>query len=179
MREIEAKVLEVNEGRLRKKLRELGAKKASTQKLHSVYFDFPGRGLEKKRTALRLRSENGRAVLCVKSKRRKSRLKNLDEFEVEVSDFKKAMRMIKLLGFSERLTIKKTRESFRLGPATIEFDHIPGIPKFIEIESSSEKNVLAAAKLLGFGKKDLRPWNAFRLLKHYGKLKGQSSILPT
>ena len=169
VREIEAKILEVDGAALRKKLGQIGAKKVFSGKLSSIYFDFPDNGLWKGRKILRLRKEGKRAVLCIKVKTAKSRMKERDEFEIEVSDFSRAERMLKLLGLAEKRRIEKHRTSFRLGNAEIELDKMPGIPLFMEIEAGSAKKVAAIAKRLGFSGKQLLPWNVFEVIGHYSK----------
>jgi len=170
MREIEAKVLKVNEKHLLKRLKELGAKKLSSRKISSIYFDFPNKSLFKAHKVLRLRLDGKKTVLCIKTKKRKSRLKDLEEHEVEAGSFKKTASMLKLLGLKETVKSNKTRTSFRLGPATIELEKISGIPTFIEIEAPSKASVVLTSKRLGFSEKQLLPWNAFDVLKHYKKL---------
>jgi predicted adenylyl cyclase CyaB len=167
--EIEAKILEVDKKKLEADLRRLGAKNLGERKVVSKFFDFPKNSLRKKGTCLRLRLDQAKAVLAVKKKKGKARLKELDEFEVEVSDFKETRRMLSLIGLKEDSSITKMRTSFKLGPAKIELDKIPGIPLFAEIEAPSEKQVVAVAKKLGFSKKQLLPWNMFDVLRHYKK----------
>tara|TARA_Y100000310_G_scaffold341961_1_gene443084 strand:- start:1971 stop:2495 length:525 start_codon:yes stop_codon:yes gene_type:complete len=169
LREIEAKVLEVNLKKVEADLRALGAKKAFDGTLHAIYFDFPNKSLQKNKIAFRLRSDGKKNILCIKSKPVKGKVKSLDEREVQVKDFKKAQAVIKSLGFVEKLNIKKKRKSFKLGRARIELERIKGIPDFIEIEAPSQQRVVAVAKKLGFSEKSLVPWNTFKLLKYYNK----------
>jgi len=169
LREIEAKILEVDRKKLEAELRRIGAKKIGERKVESQFFDFPKDSLKRKGMVLRLRLDGKKTMLAVKKKRGKARLKELDEFEVEVSDFGEVRRMLLLLGLKETRAITKRRTSFKLGRAGIEIDKIPGIPCFAEIEAPSEKQVVAVAKKLGFSEKQLLPWNMFDVLRHYGK----------
>lgn len=169
MREIEAKILEIDKKKLEARLSRLGAKKTGERTVESQFFDFPKNSLRKKGTVLRLRLDGETAMLAVKKKRGKARLKELDEFEVEVSDFKEARKMLLLIGLKEKSVMIKRRTSFKLGQAGIEIDKMPGIPHFAEIEAPSEKQVVAVAKKLGFSEKQLLPWNMFDVLKYYKK----------
>ena len=169
MREIEAKILEVDGKQLEARLRKLGAKKVGKRSVNSLFFDFPNNSLKKKKAVLRLRLDGKKSFLTLKRKRGKSKLKELDEFQVEVSDFKETKKILSLAGLVEKRAIKKTRTTFKLGRASIEIDKLPGIPLFAEIEAPSAKQVVATAKKLGFSEKRLLPWNMFRVLKHYKK----------
>ncbi|MDP6670992.1 MAG: class IV adenylate cyclase [archaeon] len=167
--EIEAKILEIDKKDLETKLRRLGAKKTRERKVESQFFDFSKNSLRKKGTILRLRLDGKKAMLAVKKKKGKASLKELDEFEVEVSDFKETRRMLSLIGLKEKSSITKKRTSFKLGRTGIEIDKISGIPYFAEIEAPSEKQVVAMAKKLGFSKKQLLSWSMFDVLRHYKK----------
>ena len=171
-REIEAKILGVDGKKLERKLRGLGAKKLfPTRKLTQVFFDFPGNSLKKRGMILRLCLDAGQATLCVKrkTKGKGKALKSLGEFEVGVSGFAGAMKILGLLGFVEKRRVEKFRTSFRLGSASIELDKLPGIPLLAEIEAASGKKVFEAAKRLGFSRGQLLPWNTFDVIRHYGK----------
>ncbi len=169
MKEVEAKILEVSRKEILGRLRKAGAKKAFSKKLDAIYFDFPNLALKKAGKVVRLRLEGKTAVLCVKVKRGKSRLKSLDEFETEVASFKEAQKMLNAMGLVEKKRYSKQRDSYRLKGAHVELEKIRGIPLYVEIEAGSEAKVLETAKLLGFKRKQLLSWNTFDVLKHYKK----------
>lgn len=169
MREIEAKILEVNRKELEARLKEVGARKIADRKIFALFFDFSDRRLKKEKAILRLRKDDEGAFLCVKKKTRKGRFKDLDEFEVKVSDFDETIKIISSLGFVETKMIEKKRISYLLEGIGIEIDEIEGIPPFAEIEAPSEKEIVDVAKKLGFSEKQLLPWSTFDILKHYKK----------
>jgi predicted adenylyl cyclase CyaB len=168
-REIEAKILGVDEKRLKARLLELGAKRTFSGTILTTYFDFPTNALALQKTVLRLRKTKGKATMCVKTKPAVGRLKKLNELEVSVDDFEEAAKILAALGFVEKERIEKKRNSFQLGSCEIELDRIGGLPLFAEIEGRTERDVLAAAKRLGFSQEQLLPWNTFQVLEHYRK----------
>ena len=169
MREIEAKILEVNRRELEARLKEIGAKKIADRNITSIFFDFPNKRLKKQKSILRLRKDEEGAFLCVKKKSRESRFKDLDEFEVKVESFDETKKILSMLGLAEVKAGKKKRTSYLLNGIGIEIDEIDGIPAFAEIEASSEKEIEETAKKLGFSPKQLLPWSTFDVLKHYKK----------
>lgn len=169
MREIEAKVLEINRKEIEKKLKNVGAKKHGTIKMKAAYFDFPAGSLKKQGKVVRLRLEGKDAVFCLKCRKAKSKLKNMEELETKVENFNETKKMLLGLGLLQEREFSKTRTSYKLGKASIELDKMPGIPLFLEIEAPSEKLVIQTAKKLGFTQQQLLPWNVFDVLRHYKK----------
>lgn len=59
------------------------------------------------------------------------------------------------LGYKARSYQENKRHSFELNGVSIEIDTWPLIPTYVEIEGSSESEVLATLELLGLSKDDM------------------------
>jgi predicted adenylyl cyclase CyaB len=175
MRETEIKILEVDRGKVEKRLRDLGARKVFDDEIRALYYDDAGGSVKRRKDALRLRREGNKAVLTYKSHVGDRGAKVRDEREVHVSDFDTTRSILESLGFSVWLEMKKHRTSYRLRGGHFEFDKYSGeyeyIPEFLEIEAPDIEAVRAFARLLGFTPKDCKPWDAVRLAKYYSARK--------
>jgi len=171
LREIEVKILEINKNELEKKLLSLGAKKVFDDIIEAHFFDFKDKSIKKARSSFRLRKYGCKAVITFKKFVPAKNVKARDEFEVEVSHFDTAKRIIDCLGLQEWGYLKKKRTSYSLPGVRFEFDKYLGrlsfVPGFIEIEAKNSKILYRYAKLLGFGKKDCKPWNTYQIMDYY------------
>ncbi|MDA8432123.1 MAG: class IV adenylate cyclase [Nitrospiraceae bacterium] len=171
MREAEVKILDIKRGEVESKLRSLGAKKVFDGEIHALYYDDAAGSVGKRKGALRLRREGKKAVLTYKGHVGDLGAKVREETEVRVSSFDQTRWIIEALGFSVWLEMKKHRTSYSLQNGRFEFDKYGGeygyIPEFLEIEGPDVGTVHVLAGLLGFSKKDCRPWDAVQLAKHY------------
>ncbi len=181
MHEAEIKILGIDRKSLEKKLRTLGAKRVFHDRIHALYYDDSAGSLKKRKCVLRLRREGVKAVLTYKGHVSDRGAKVLDERELLVSDFDAARSILESLGFSAWLEMEKHRTSYALRGAHFEFDKYGGeygyIPEFLEIEGPDVKTVHAFARLLGFRRKDCRPWDAVQVAEFYAHLKGEKSTL--
>jgi adenylate cyclase class 2 len=175
MQEAEIKILGIDRGKVEAKLLSLGAKKAFDDEIHALYYDDNAGSVGNRKGTLRLRREGKKAVLTYKSHIGDRGAKVREEMEVSVSNFDTARSILESLGFSAWLEMRKHRTSYTLGGAHFEFDKYRGeygyIPEFLEIEGPDVKTVNDFAKLLGFSKKDCKPWDAVRLAKYYARRK--------
>lgn len=171
MKEIEVKILEVDPQALIRRLEELGAEKASESDLEALFFDFPDGSLELARNLLRLRRSGDLCWLTFKGYVPDSSAKVREEWEVSVSDFSLARRILEALGLRARLRILKHRISYRLDRASLAIDQhkeeFTRIPPLLEIEAPSVEDVHAVARLLGFTPEQFRPWGVSELIAHY------------
>jgi adenylate cyclase class 2 len=175
MQEAEIKILGIDRGKVEATLLSLGAKKAFDDEIHALYYDDNAGSVGNRKGTLRLRREGKKAVLTYKSHIGDRGAKVREEMEVSVSNFDTARSILESLGFSAWLEMRKHRTSYTLGGAHFEFDKYRGehgyIPEFLEIEGPDVKTVHDFAKLLGFSKKDCKPWDAVRLAKYYARRK--------
>lgn len=171
MFEIEGKILDVNVGKIKKKLSRIGANVVFTeQKFETIVFKLPQ--LNKKGGLyLRLRRRVGKkeGVLTYKSpKRNNGYLKKRFEQETIVN-FEEMRTILERLGFVSCLLQEYKREEWKFKKSKIEIDIRPGVPPYIEIEGI-EKDIYELTKLLGFEKKDLHPFSMIDILKYYKAL---------
>ena len=171
MKEIEVKILEVDPEALVHKLGELGAEKTSEYDLEALFFDFPDGSLERARNLLRLRRSGELSWLTYKGYVADPGAKVREEWEVSVSDFSLARRILEALGLQARLRILKHRIAYRLNRASLAIDRhqeeFARIPPLLEIEAPSVEDVHAVARLLGFTPEQCRPWDFSALIAHY------------
>jgi adenylate cyclase, class 2 len=175
MRETEIKILDIDRAEVEAKLLSLGAKKVFDGEIHALYYDDAFGSVGSRKATLRLRKEGGKAVLTCKNHVGDRGAKVREEMEVRVSNFDTARSILESLGFSVWLEMKKHRTSYKVHEAHFELDKYSGeygyIPEFLEIEGPDVKTVHALALLLGFTRKDCKPWDAVRLAKHYARRK--------
>lgn len=173
MREIEVKILNINRKEVEKKLVSLGAKKVFEGIVEGCFFDFKDNSIRKSRKTLRLRKENNKVVLTFKNPIPHKNLKIKEEHEIEVSDFKKTQKILESLGLSVWLWIKKKRTTYALEGVHFEIDkHIDQfdfVPTFLEIETEDPKIIYKYVRLLGFKKKDCKPWTILEIVDYMKK----------
>jgi len=167
MKEIEVRILDVDVPEMRKRLKQIGAKKVFEGKVRTNIFDFSNGLLKRKQQMLRLRTLGKQTVLCYKGKNISKKFKRKEEIEVTVDDFGRAVLLLQRLGFRKIWGYAKRRESYNIGKATVEIDKYPKIPALIEIEAPTEKDVVAAVKKLGHEMKDTTNVNFSEILKLY------------
>lgn len=181
MKEVEVKILDVNLEEIEKKIISLGAKKHFDGEIAQFLYDFPDKRIKKERNTFRLRKSGDKTYITFKDKVKSiGTAKVADEYEVTVSDFNTAKKIIESLGFEETHKMRKHRISYKLANVTFEleklFDQYEHIPDFIEIEAEDMETVIKYANILGFTEEQCRPWNIFDVDEYYKKLKGGKII---
>lgn len=171
MKEIEVKILDVNVPSLRKKLHALGAKKFFDGEIESVSLDYADERLEKEGKMLRVRKAGDRCEITFKGKNVSSQFKKMDEIEVVTNDFDMTLEIFKRIGMKEIYRGTKKRECYRRGNIKFDIDAVRGIPPYVEVEASTEKDVVAGVRLLGFTMKQTTNMNGFQVLDYYIKKK--------
>jgi len=169
MIEIEVKILEVDVNEITQKLKKLGAKKVFDGEMDTCIFDYPDRSIWKNNGLFRLRKKGDCTELTFKKKAKTKIVKSAEELEVNVSDFETTRKIIKLLGLKEHTRVAKHRTSYSLKDAHFELDTYPGIPTFLEIETTSAKKIKEYVNMIGFTMKDTKAWSGRDVFKHYGK----------
>lgn len=174
MKEIEIKILGINKTQIIKKLKKMGAKKSFEGIIDGLFLDYKNKKLHKNNELLRLRTASKKVFLTYKGKLKEGKVKSCEEKEIEVSDFEKTKELLLSIGFVVRKeTMTKYRTSYTIGKTHFELETPIGkysfIPPFMEIESTSEKNIYKYAKLLGFEKKDCLNWTGKDVIEHYSK----------
>jgi adenylate cyclase class 2 len=138
--EREVKFLVPDFGPYRKALHELGAPCTSSYFEDNIIYDDERGSLRKSEKVLRLR-KGDRTTLTLKIPAPpqelvdsgESRYKVREEYEIEISDFETAEKIVTELGFRKSFRYQKNREVFTVGPTSVLLDHTP-IGEYIEIE---------------------------------------------
>ncbi len=178
MKEIEVKILGINRNKCEKTLISLGAKKIFDGEILTLFYDYSDSSIQKAKNLLRLRKAGVKSFLTFKQYVKDSHAKVRKEFDVEVSDFDTTHMILKGLGLTATLSVRKHRSSYILNDVHFEFDHhldeYVYIPDFLEIEAKNLESLYQAASLFGFKKEDCRPWSFFDVATHYKKKKKSS-----
>jgi predicted adenylyl cyclase CyaB len=171
VKEIEAKIINVNRSQIEKKLFSLGASKIFDGEIETTLFDFEDKAIVKAKNVLRLRKEKGKAELTFKKVNITKEAKIAEEYSVEVSSLEGMKKILECLGLSIIESMQKHRVSYTLNQARFDIDKYGGaygfIPEFLEIEAENAEALHKNAELLGFSAKDCLPWSTQELIQHY------------
>jgi len=164
MKEIEAKILDIDKDAIVAKLESMDAKKTYDAKMTNHIYrkeGFPG--------FFRIREQEDKVLTTLKTKTEDSstNTKVLDEREKEISNKKEGEEQAKTLGFKHDLTLTKHRTEYKIGEVYFAIDEYDDIPVFLEIEAPAEEYVIAWAEKLGYKESNLRPWGYNKLKKYY------------
>lgn len=171
MEEIEVKILDVDVKATIGKLEKLGAKKVHEANQKFILYDYPDNRLKQEGKVLRLR-ENGKKIeMTLKERVSKDKSKIMIEHETNISDMETAKKILSSLGIVEIWKGEKHRISYKIDNVEFEFDTIPGIPTYLEIEAPDEKTLFEYVKKLGFDESDAKPWTYKDVLQHYQERK--------
>jgi len=171
MKEVEAKILEVNNNQIEASLARLGAKRVFDGEIETFFFDFKEGTIVKAKNLLRLRREEDRIELTYKKVHETRVAKVADEYSVRVSDIETMKNILEFLGLSVTESMRKHRVSYSLDRGRFDMDRYEGkysyIPEFLEIEAESAESIHKYAVLLGFSTKDCLPWSTQDLINYY------------
>ena len=176
MKEIEVKILDINEEEIKEKLSSLGAKKYFDGEVNAVHFDSPHRELRKTGECLRVRTVGDEVEFCYKGKDESKVFKSKEEIEVKTNNFENTIKILENLGFERFHEAKKHRQSFKLGNVKFELDKYSEIPVFLEIEAPSEEEVVEYVKKLGFTMEQTTNLGAREIIKQYLERKIEDKI---
>lgn len=157
--ETELKARLTNRQNTEEKLKQLGAKYIGKKHQIDYYFSPPHKSLVGKGLYFRVRYD------ALSDKSRLEYHKSLgkltgEEYEVEISDHKMMLHILKLLEFKPEVIIDKIRDTYELQNIHIELDAVKRLGNFIEIEilnhnrKDAKKIILETAEILGISKKD-------------------------
>jgi adenylate cyclase, class 2 len=175
MKEIEAKILEINRKKVEETLTGKGAKKIFDGDIQTFFFDFKDGAIVKAKNVLRLRKEENKTELTFKKVHVTQSAKVAEEYSVEVSNFETMKTILENLGLSTTENMQKHRISYRLDNARFDIDCYLGnygyIPEFLEIEAENSGLLHKYASLLGFKAKDCLLWSTDELIQYYSSKK--------
>lgn len=170
MKEIEAKILEINRQKITETLEAKGASKIFDSEITTVFLDFQNGSIGKRRDVLRLRKIRNKTELTYKKVNTTQEVKEAEETNVEVSNYETALAILQSIGLTIRELMQKHRISYRLGEVRFDIDRYIGdygfIPEFLEIEGDVE-SIHKYAELLGFQPKDCLSWSTSELVNYY------------
>jgi adenylate cyclase class 2 len=186
MKEIEAKILEIDRQKIEETLSRSGAKKIFDGDIQTFFFDFKDGTIIKAKNVLRLRKEQNQIELTFKKVRVTKTVKMAEEYSVEISNLETMKKILENLGLHAIENMQKHRISYKLGRARFDIDRYYGkfnfIPEFLEIEAENTNSLLKYAVLLGFKSEDCLPWSTRELIRHYslrkGKIEDKKEVMP-
>ena len=133
--EVETKIKVGDHALLKRRLGELGAVFRRTVTQRDRYYRSPLRDFARTDEALRLRLEDGSAILTYKGPKRPSPVgKAREEISVAVSSGEEFEEILNYLGFFPVAEVRKRREEFEWKGAEICLDEVEGLGQFAEIE---------------------------------------------
>jgi len=151
--EIEAKLKVDSLPDIKEKLKQLEADFIEKQTHTDFYFDDERNRLKKADCCLRLRSltagKTKTIFLTYKGAKQKNNFKKRTEFELRINDIAAARRMLKLLGYRQRLIIEKKRSLWRLDGCLVALDYIDGLGCYVEIEGPNGRVISRVQKKMG------------------------------
>lgn len=143
--EYECAVLEIDVDNVISRLIDLGVEDKGEVLQRRYVYDF--KPVEKHKW-IRLRTNGKKTTLTLKEITDKSIIGGAKELEIEVSDFDATNEILNRLGYKARSYQENKRHSFVLNGVSIDIDSWPMIPTYVEVEGSSESEVLETLKLL-------------------------------
>lgn len=166
MEEIEIKILEVPTKKLKEKLKKRGAKRIFSGEIETTFYERKKVPFQKD-SYLRLRRKGDKYILGFKRSVKAKHAKIMEEHETEVKNPKETKAILAYLGLTEKKTLKKRRESYQIGKTLFEFDTLPKIPTYLEIEAPSKKELERALKFINPPPEKVKTWGTNKLLKYY------------
>jgi adenylate cyclase class 2 len=146
--EIEAKFVDIDLNTTRAKLRELGAELEQPLRMMRRVVVHT-QGMTANNAFLRVRDEGHRTTMTYKQFDSDS-VDGAKEYEVEVSNFDEAIKILSASGLQYDTYQESKRENWRLGDVEIMLDEWPWLNPYIEIEGQSEQAIKNVATKLGF-----------------------------
>jgi len=169
MKEIEVKFIDVDLQAIQQRLKKLRARCVFDGEMDAIYFDFANKRLNRDGKLLRVRKKGAKVELTYKVRHKHKTVKLIDEHQTLIQDFEVTRQMLKGIGMREVKRVQKHRVSYVLGKNTFEIDTFPGIPPFLEIESTTISDLKKAVKVLGLSMKEAKPWTSKDIFKYYAK----------
>ena len=163
------------------RLQQLDAIFQKTIHQSDTYFQHPIRNFAQTDEALRIRISDNQSYLTYKGPKLDSSSKTREELELKIHEPDKTSEILKKLGFSTVLIVKKTRKIYSMDDIIISLDDVDDLGYFIEFELEvTDKEIIPSARdrlisllnKLGIPKDKLerRSYLELRLLKMLGKL---------
>lgn len=165
--EIEAKIKVPDHDAIRQRIRDVGGEHVGDYFETNTFFDTPDGKLRAADEGLRVRKlknlfgprgqSGGRTTYIVtfKGPAEKSKLKQREEIETEVTDGDAIKSIVERLGFAPRLVFEKKRQTWKVKNCQVELDEVPMLGTYIEIEGPDAAAVEAVRVELGLANEPL------------------------
>jgi adenylate cyclase class 2 len=155
----------------REKLAGLGGEIGPSFFEDNIVFDDERESLKREEKLLRLRKSDT-VTITFKKPVDRTHFKIMEEYEIEVSDFEEAERIITSLGFRKVFRYQKRREVFTLYNTHILLDETP-IGNYIEIEGAEDR-IMELSEQLGLSPDRGISKNYMELYREYCAQKGMT-----
>ena len=166
MKEIEAKILEVDTDELREKLDGIGASKVFEKQVSSEFYDFEDGRIEEN-GQIRLRTIGDNSFVTRKIDVDDDRAKVKEEIEFDVENPDEVRKFLKSIGLEKIETGQKRRAKWHKNSVEYVIDWYPGIPPLLEIEAPSHQKLEESFEELGFSFEETVDWGSDRVHKNY------------
>lgn len=181
MKEIETRIINIDVELIRSNLLSISAKKVKEENQINNIYDFPERKLLNAKGYGRIREVEDMITaktyyyMTTKKLISQEKYKIMEEHEIEISSGEEGKHIFTSLGLELVQSIKKYRESYKYKNTLIEIDinekSFCPFP-YIEIESSSEEEILEVITILGYTMKDTTSKSIYEILANSGTVKG-------
>jgi predicted adenylyl cyclase CyaB len=169
--EIEAKILEIDPKKIINHLEQMGAIKVFDGEVCSFFYDTPAGEISKRKDLLRLRRIGKDVVLTYKQFIVDNKVKQREEYEVEIGNLEQMDCILRSLGFVVTEKVLKKRVSFKIDNTRVDIDvHLENysyIPPLLEIEAPNVGEINKLAVELGYSSNNLLAWDFFDLARYY------------
>jgi adenylate cyclase class 2 len=138
--EVEIKVKIDNPSSIRSNLEKLGCIYFDNQIQSDTYYNAGDNSRDFARTdeALRIRRIGEISFITYKGPKLHTLSKSRKEIEIEIKDPTGAYGILTALGFTQVMTVIKSRDIYRLDQYEISLDTVKGLGDFLEIETTAE-----------------------------------------
>lgn len=144
-KEIEIRILEINEEQFIDKILSLGGLKVGEFFQKRYVYDFNPVVSNK---WIRLRTNGEKTTLAIKEIKDRNVIDGVDELEIVVEDFEKTNFILNKLGYKARNYQENYRKVYLLKNTEISIDSWPLIPTYAEIEGKNNEDVMEVLELL-------------------------------
>jgi adenylate cyclase class 2 len=167
MKEIEAKILEIDPAEIRRKMQEMNAEKKFEGEVRSEFYDYEDGRIEEN-GILRLRRLGSETILTRKTdKENQDGAKVMEEIEFEVSDMDEARALLTSLDLEQIHSSEKTRAKWHHDNIEYVIDWYPDIPALLEVEAPTHQELTEAIEELGYNPDNAKDWGSHELYQHY------------
>ena len=171
MREIETKIIDFNEKKLRANLKKAGAKRIGKILYRRHVFDMhPNAEAKTYDEFIRVRTDGKKNTLTYKYRKGKG-LSNTEEIELEVADFDNAAQIISKLWKKGRPRYYQENmvERWSCHGAEVDIVRWPGVKPYVEIEAESNKKIRTIVNELDIGGVELGNANLVEIFNRSGQ----------